>query len=113
MQVATRHVGDVTIVDLEGRLAAGGGDSVLRRVLGELVAAGRRRVLVNLERVTTLDSSGIGELVAGWKRLRREGGQLAILRPGDRARHTLHLSQLLPLLAVFETEEDALQALAG
>ena len=110
MRCSTRKVGDVTIVDLDGRLVAGVGDVVLRSTLGKLISDGCTKILVNLEAVTSMDSSGIGELVAGWKRLRRRGGELAILRPGDRVRYTLHLSQLLPLLHVYENEE---QALAG
>jgi len=113
MRIATRSSGDVVILDLEGRLVAGDGDRELAVVLEELLDGGTDAILVNFEKVRTMDSSGIGELVAGWKLGRKLGVRVAILRPGDRVRHTLHLSQILPLLEVFEDEEEALGALGA
>jgi len=103
----------VTILDLEGRLVAGDGDRELAVVLEELMDAGADAILVNFEKVRRMDSSGIGELVAAWKRGRALGIPVAILRPGDRVRHTLHLSQILPLLEVYEDETEAIGALGG
>jgi len=111
MRIATRSNGDVTILDLEGRLVAGDGDQELKTALEGLLDGGAGAILVNFEKVRRMDSSGIGELVAGWKRGRRQGVRVAILRPGDRVRHTLHLSQILPLLEVYEDETEAVRAL--
>ncbi len=108
MHVDVRHVEDVIIVDLKGRLVMGVGDELLREVTNELLAQDWKKIVVNLEGVTVMDSSGIGELVSGWKLAQRFGATVKILRPGDRLRHTLHLTQLLPLLEVFETEGDAI-----
>lgn len=101
----------MTILDLEGRLVAGDGDLDLRTKLEELFDGAAAAILVNFEQVRRMDSSGIGELVAGWKRGRKLGVRVAILRPGDRVRHTLHLSQILPLLEVYEDEAEAVAAL--
>ena len=109
--MAIREVGGVTILDLDGRLVAGVGDQELREVMRRLLADGRDRILVNLGNVVSMDSSGIGELVSSWKHARELGGTVAILRPGDRVRHTLHLSQILPLLQVYEDEKTAVDAL--
>jgi anti-sigma B factor antagonist len=57
--------------------------------------------------VSRLDSSGIGELVAAWKQARKIGASVKLVRLGDRVKHTLHLSQVLPLLEVYEQEADA------
>ena len=92
---------------------AGDGDRELRAELERLIDDGAEAILVNFEKVRRMDSSGIGELVAGWKRGRALGVRVAILRPGDRVRHTLHLSQILPLLEVYEDETEALGALRG
>ncbi len=108
MQTAVRQVEDVTIVDLDGDLVVGDGDEVLRGLVDDLLAAGRRKILLNLTRVSRMDSSGIGELVAGWKTAKHLGASIRLLRPGDRVKYTLHLSQVLPLLDVYEDEGLAL-----
>jgi len=113
MRTAIREIGGVTILDLDGRLVTGVGDRELREIMERLLAEGRERILVNFARVTSMDSSGIGELVSGWKHARELGRTVAILRPGDRVRHTLHLSQLLPLRQVYEDEKTAVEALSG
>ncbi len=102
-----RRRDDVVIVDLEGRLVAGVGDELLREVLDELLGEGWNKILLNLEGVTLMDSSGIGEVVAGWKLARRVGGQLKLLRPGERVERTLKLTQILPLVEVFADEDRA------
>lgn len=113
MQISIRELSGVTILDLSGRLVSGDGDAVLRDALEDLIDEGRQRILVNFGKVTSMDSSGIGELVSGWKHARERGSSVAILRPGDRVRYTLHLSQILPLLAVYEDEETAVEALGA
>lgn len=112
MHVDVRKIQDVIIVDLSGRLIAGVGDVLLREVMNELLAEDWKKILLNLGDVTIIDSSGIGEVVASWKIGKSFGSRVWILRPGDRVRHSLHLSQILPLLRVFEDENEALAAFA-
>ena len=66
MKVDVRHVEDVIIVDLEGRLVMGVGDELLREVMNELIAEDWKKILLNLRKVTIIDSSGIGEVVSSW-----------------------------------------------
>jgi anti-sigma B factor antagonist len=108
MHADVRHADDVVIVDLRGDLVAEDGDELLRQVVDELVAEGWRKILLNLARVKRLDSGGVGELVASWKLANEFGASIKLLRPGDRIKHTLHLSQILPLLEVYENEGEAI-----
>jgi anti-sigma B factor antagonist len=112
MKTDVRHEGAVVIVDLQGDLVAEDGDEVLREVVGELIAAGSRKLLLNLARVSRMDSSGVGALVASWKLAHQYGAAVKLLRPGDRVKHTLHLSQILPLVEVFEDEQAAVTSFA-
>ena len=107
MKVDVRHVGDVIIVDLEGRLVLGVGVEILRDVINELLAEGWKKIVLNLREVTIMDSSGIGEVVAGWKLAARFGATLKLMRPGPHIQRTLRLTQILPLLEVFDSEEEA------
>jgi anti-sigma B factor antagonist len=113
MHVRVRRADDVVLVDLSGELVLGEGDETLRQVVDELVAEGWKKILLNLSHVDRLDSAGVGELVSGWKLAQKFGGSLRLLRLGDRARHTLHLSQILPLLKVYEEEAEALADFAA
>ena len=80
MHVEVRQTKDVVILDLKGRLTAGLGDQILREAIDELLAEGRRRILLNLSEVAFLDSAGVGELVAGLKTARRFGAELKDVR---------------------------------
>ncbi len=107
MKVDVRHVDDVIIVDLAGRLVLGVGDELLRDVMNELLAEEWKKIVLNLRKVTIMDSSGIGEVVAGWKLARRFGASVKLLRPGPQIQRTLRLTQLLPLLEVYDSEDEA------
>lgn len=107
MKVDVRHVDDVIIVDLEGRLVMGVGDELLRDVMNELVAEDWKKILLNLREVTIIDSSGMAEVVSGWKLGRRFGASVKLLRPAPQVERTLKLTQLLPLLEVFDDEAAA------
>ena len=107
MKVDVRHVDDVIIVDLEGRLVMGVGDELLRDVMNEIVAEGWTKIVLNLRQVSIMDSSGIGEVVSSWKLAQRFGGGVKLLRPAPSVKRTLKLTPLLPLLEVFEDEDEA------
>lgn len=110
MKADVRHEGDVIIVDFKGDLVAEDGDEVLREVVSELIAEGWRKILLNLACVKRMDSGGVGELVASWKLAHEFGATVKLLRPGDRVKHTLQLSQILPLVEVFEDEQAAVRS---
>jgi anti-sigma B factor antagonist len=107
MKVDVRNVDDVIIVDLDGRLVLGVGDELLRDVMNELLAEDWKKIVLNLRKVTIMDSSGIGEVVASWKLAGRFGASVKLLRPGPQVQRTLRLTQLLPLLEVYDSEDEA------
>ncbi len=112
MEADVRSAGDVIILDLKGRLVSGSGDQLLRDSMNELVAEGWKKILLNLSEVSSIDSAGIGELVASTKMAGRFGSNVKILRFGDRVRHVLAISRLLPLFEVYEDEREALDKFA-
>lgn len=110
MHVEVRQIQDVVILDLKGRLTAGLGDQILRDAIDELLAEGRRRVLLNLSEVAFVDSAGIGELVAGLKTARRFGADLKLLNLGDRVYSTLDMARLLPTFETYRDEAEAIRS---
>ena len=74
MKVKIREIGNVRVVDLEGELKLGAGDTALRETVRGLVSQGHSRIVLNLRGVKWIDSSGVGELVACRKRTVERGG---------------------------------------
>jgi anti-sigma B factor antagonist len=112
MHVDVHRRGEVIVIDLNGDLVLGDGDEILRASIDEVLGEGWRKIIVNLGRVGRMDSAGIGELVASWKLARRVDATMKVLRPGDKVKHTLHVTQILPLLEVFEDEPAAIASFA-
>ncbi len=88
------------MVDLSGRITIGEGDMVLRERVQELLENGQRQILLNLEKVPYMDSSGIGEMVAGYKAARDKNGTVKLLHPSEQVSDLL---QITSLEEVFET----------
>jgi anti-sigma B factor antagonist len=110
MHIEVRQAKDVMILDLKGRLTAGLGDQILRDAVDELLAEGRRRILLNLSEVSFLDSAGVGELVAGLKTARRFEAELKLLNVGERVYSTLDMARLLPTFEIYNDEAEAVRS---
>lgn len=113
MHVEVRKAGDVVIVDMEGKLHGGIGDEILRGVVNELLAEDWKRILLNLSKVTSIDSQGVGELVQSLKVCRKFGAQLKLLNLHERVKKSLHLASLLPVFEVYDSESAALKHFPG
>ena len=110
MNIETRQKGDVTIVDFKGRLAIGVGDELLPRLVEQILGEGHRKILLNLSDMDYIDSNGLGELVQTLKTSKRHGAHLVLLKPQDRVRKSLKLTNLLPMFQVYESEAEAMKS---
>ena len=109
MHVTVRKSGDIVIADLKGQLHGGLGDEILRNVVNELLAEGWRKILLNLSKINSIDSAGVGELVQSLRICRKFGAELKLLNLNERVKRSLHLAQLLPSFHVYEDEGEALK----
>jgi anti-sigma B factor antagonist len=110
MKVALRQIGNVSVLDLSGKITIGEGDMVLRDKVHELLDAGKNQILLNLEKITYMDSAGIGELVACYKRAREKGGTVRLLKPSGKVKDLLQLTKLEEVFDTFLEEAEALKA---
>jgi len=108
LQISIRDSGDVTILDLHGRVTIGVDSDLLQVHLKKLVAQGVRKLLLNLEDVTQLDSLGISAVVATHVSLTRQGGSLKLLCPSGRVQDVLRVIHLADFIPTFEDEAQAL-----
>lgn len=107
----TDRTDDISVVTLEGRLDLLSAAGVKAR-LNEEVARGRRRLVIDLGAVSTIDSSGLGALVGGLKVTRVAGGDLRLARTPEQGRTILRLTMLDRVLAAYGSVEDAVNAYA-
>src|SRR5215467_12357666 len=107
LQISIRESADVTILDLRGRVTTGV-DSDVSVDLKKLVAKGVRKLLLNLEDVTQLDSSGISAVVGAYVSLSRQGGSMRLVCPSGRVQDVLRVIHLADFIPTFEDETEAL-----
>ena len=112
VKISTRQVGDVTVVDVSGRITLGEGSSALRDVLRDLTAKGNKKILLNLSDVSYIDSSGIGELVSGFTSVSNQGGTLKLLGLTKRVKDLLQITKLYTVFDVHEEEAHAIRSFA-
>ena len=110
MRIVERRIGDVTILQLIGRLELEDGDVILRDAVNGLVEAGRVKLVLDMKEVTRLDSAGIGMLVSKFVTAQRGGGSLKILNPTERTDHLMEITKLTTVFEIFDDEEAALRS---
>ena len=113
VKLNTRQVGDVSVVDVAGRITLGEGSSALRDLLREMVGKGQKSILLNLGDVSYIDSSGIGELVSGFTTVTNSGGQLKLLNLNKRVKDLLQITKLYTVFDVHEDEAGAIRSFAA
>ena len=112
IKLNTRQVGDVSVVDVAGRITLGEGSSALRDALREMVNNNHKKILLNLGEVNYIDSSGIGELVSGFTTVTNAGGQLKLLNLNKRVKDLLQITKLYTVFEVKEDEADAIRSVS-
>jgi anti-sigma B factor antagonist len=103
----SRQSKGVTVVDIKGSITLDEGSAVLRKTVKELTAQGHRNILLNLAGVTSIDSSGIGELVSAFTTIRGAGGELKLLNPAPGVSDLLEITKLSALFDVHDDESVA------
>lgn len=108
LNISERQAGDVTILDLSGKITLGEGSVALRTAIRRLLGEGKNKILLNLAGVGYIDSSGIGELVSSFTAVNKEGGQLKLLKLTQKIQDLLAITKLLTVFDVFDDEGEAL-----
>ncbi len=110
VKLNTRQVGNVSVIDVAGRITLGEGSAALRETLRDMVAKNQNKILLNLGDVTYIDSSGIGELVSAYTTVTNTGGQLKLLNLNKRVKDLLQITKLYTVFEVKEDEADAIRS---
>ena len=108
MTIQERVVGSVTVLDLDGKLVLGDGDTLLKDKIHSLVLQGRKNIVLNMGGVAYVDSSGLGAIVASFVTAKNNGGQVKLLKLTDRLQGLMTIAKLLTVFDTFDTEAEAL-----
>ncbi|GAC1432853.1 MAG: STAS domain-containing protein [Thermoanaerobaculia bacterium] len=110
MKATSRTVNGVEIISLQGKITIGSGDSQLREVITNALNSGKNNLLLDMSGVTTIDSSGIGELVGSYTTATNRGGKLKLLHLPAKLNELLHVTQLITVFEVYENEGEAVKS---
>jgi anti-sigma B factor antagonist len=113
MKINSREIDGAVILDLNGRLVVGEGTILLREQVRALISKGQKKILLNLQAVPYIDSSGLGELVSAFTAARKEGGDLKLLNLAQKVHGLLQITKLYTVFEVYDDEEVAFCSFLG
>jgi anti-sigma B factor antagonist len=113
LYINERREGEVTVLDLKGRIRISGGTLVLHKAIRCLVDEGKTKILLNLANVTHIDSTGLGELISSHVTLSNKGGEIKLVYLTERLRDLMTITKLLTVFDVYDNESDALAGFTG
>jgi len=108
MKLSTRKIGDVIVIDVDGKMLLGDGDVEVKKTVDDLLKRGNKKILLNLAKVPYLDSAGLGEIIRCFTALRRSGGSFKLLSPNKRVVDLLHITKLLDVFDCYDNESAAI-----
>ncbi len=110
MHIQERAIGDVTVIDVNGKLTLGEGQEMLRDKVNSLIQQGQRKLLLNLAEVPYIDSTGLGVVVGAYTTVSRQGGALKLVNLTKRIQDLLAITKLLTVFETYDTEAEAINS---
>ena len=108
LYIDERRVGNVTILDLKGRVRMDGGAVELHKAIRSLLDEGKTQILLNLSGVTHIDSTGLGELISIHISVGNKGGEIKLSHLTERLRDLMTITKLVTVFDVHDSESEAL-----
>lgn len=110
MTVVERKVGDVTIVDVTGKMVSTDNPGRLKDKVTSLIFQGDKRLVLNLGNVSYVDSSGLGEIVACHGSATKGGAEIKLANAGKKIKDLLVMTRLLTIFDTHDTEDEAVKS---
>lgn len=110
MKTNVKKLGDVVVLELQGKITIGEGDVLMRKHIKEQVEKGEMNLVLDMKEVKYMDSSGVGELVSSFTSVKNAGGSLKLANLQSRILDLLQLTALITVFEIFDSLEDALNS---
>jgi anti-sigma B factor antagonist len=108
MKIKEKIEGNIAILSVTGNMMDGPETAVLHEKVKSLISDGMKKVILDLNKVKWMNSSGLGVLMSCWGSLRKEGGNLKLANVSEKIDSLLIITQLIQFFETFETVERAL-----
>ena len=110
MEITKRNIGDITILDLDGKLLTGNDVGYYRDVFDTLIKGGESKVILNFANLSMMDSTGLGELTRSYTTAKNNGGMVKLVNMTARIKDILYVTKLITVFDTYENEEDAVNS---
>jgi len=107
MEIVQREIGEIVILDISGEINLFNAPEI-KEIIDNLVQAKKIRLVVNLQKVNFIDSSGLGALISGLTVLKKQEGGLRIINITKNVQKTFELTNLTSFFGIFDSEEAAI-----
>ena len=107
LKITQREVDGVTVVALDGRIVLGDENNAFREKVKSLLCEGKKKIVLNMDNMTFIDSAGLGTLVTSQHTAKKDGAPLRLCHIGSKLRELLQITKLLTAFEVFDTEATA------
>jgi anti-sigma B factor antagonist len=112
LYMVEKLVSGVIVLDLRGRIVLGPETEALRERVKRLLEAGHSRIVLNLEDVDYMDSSGLSTLVSSYASARKQGGELKLLKLSKHVHDLLLVTKLSTVFEVYDRLDEAQRSFA-
>ena len=113
LKMTDRVVDGVAVVAMDGRIVLGEESTALREKVKSLLASGQKKIVLNMNNVTYIDSSGLGALVAAHTSAKTQGASLKLSNLGQKFQEVLQVTKLLTVFEVYDSEAAAIRSFSG
>ena len=107
LKMTNREVDGVSVVALDGRIVLGEESNALREKVKALMAEGKKKIVLNMDNITFIDSAGLGTLVAAHHSVKTQGASMRLCHLGSKFQEVLQITKLLTVFDVYSTEAEA------
>jgi anti-sigma B factor antagonist len=107
LKMTNREVDGVSVVALDGRIVLGEESNALREKVKGLISSGKKKIVLNMDNVTFIDSAGLGTLVAAHHTAKSQGAGLRLCHLGSKFQEVLQITKLMTVFDVYNTEAEA------
>lgn len=112
MPISQRQRNDVTILDIKGKITIGASEEALRDAVQNALSGGTQKLVLNLRDVSTIDSSGVGELVSSYTHATNRGAKIKLANLPPKINDILTITQLITVFDVYDSEDEAVNSFA-
>ncbi len=110
LRMTEREVNGVTVLEIEGRIVLGEESNAFRERVKSLLAAGKKKIVLDMKNVTYIDSAGLGTLVATFHSARSQGATLKLANLGSKFKEVLQVTKLYTVFETYDNETAAIQS---